>query len=165
MRHNSSDLVADLDFLMHGFCAETADAAARERLARLGGELRAAARGPGPLEARLELLRRQQDLIAALADQIAACALEPCAEMQLAETDARLSAICEQRDPELRQLVAELTRRRQLLVSNLDRDRKIIDSGNRERGLSTEPGPASEAMVATDEIYKNSLDHGDGEMF
>ena len=176
MQRKVSDIVTDLELLVHGYGAETAAAVARARLRRLGGELREYSPEPGDRpavdargvqinEARFEWLRRQQDLIAALADEISAIALEPCAELRLAETHSGLSAICEHRDPELRELVASLARRRQQLLDNLGHDRKRLDAGVHEAELSNAAGSASEAAANADEICKNSLDRGDGEMF
>ena len=161
---------------MQGFYSEVADAAASERLQRLGGELRVISpdpdekqaigtRSPDKREARFDRLRRQQDLIAALAHEIAASALEPCAEIQLAETNSGLSALSAYRDPELGELVATLSRRRQQLMHNLERDRGRIDRFADERKLAAENASPSEAVTAVGEFCKNSLDHGDGEMF
>ena len=116
-------------------------------------------------EARAAWLRRQQNLIDSLADEILHNALESCRALHLADANANVSALCEYRDADLRQLLAEVTRRREQLKNRLARDRADAGSGAGESVTAVKSEPQSAASAVSGEISKNSLDHGDGEMF
>ncbi len=182
MQRNFSDIVVDIDFLAHGLSHEApsdpassrrqrTDAARRQQeiltsLAQIGmPPVHAGEQDCGNHETRAEWLCRQQDLIDSLAGEIMRNALESCRALHLADANANVSALCAYRDADLRQLAAEVTRRRERLQNRLARDRALLGFGAGQCARASESGHRGEAMGAKDEISKNSLDHGDAEMF
>lgn len=137
MQRNINDIFVDLDFLARGLSYEAQAGAASSRRQRteaadrqrgLLTELERIAIAPdrdigGDPQTRAEWLRRQQDLIESLADEITCHALESCRALDFADTNANVSALCEFRDADLRHLVSEVTRRGEQLKNRLARDR------------------------------------------
>ncbi len=179
MQRKINDIVVDLDFIARGLDL----AAGRDGVNRAG---QTPAAGDSPdfagsrmdnviparsgeatdmRDARFARLRRQQDLIAAMADEIASSAIEACRALQYADANANVSALCDYRDPDLRGLVTELARRRDQLHNSLVLDREKLEIAASASENGAESAPAGEAVAAADEISKKALDRGDGEMF
>ncbi len=182
MQRNFSDIVADIDFLVRGFSDEVtaSDSSSRQQPTEAAGKrheiLTQLARtrvaldhafeeGSGITETRVAWLRRQQDLIDSLADEITRNALESCRALQLADANANVSALCEYRDVDLRKLLAEVTRRGEQLKNRLARDRACSGFGADEGVSVLQPERQSGTLAAPREISKNPLDHDNGEMF
>ena len=171
MQRNLGDVVADIEFLARGIALE----AARDRSSDSGlvvgaEELRNMSQQPHspaitlPDASKSALLRRQHDRLAAIAEKLCADAQEHARTLALADAGPGVAAWCDYRDADLRELVTELSARRQQFEQDLLRDRERFEfaSGNGLTGF--ESGSAGAAAGVSGGFDKIPLDRGDIEM-
>ena len=117
------------------------------------------------LETRLTSFRRQQQMIAAIAERLDAEADQCRRALELADGHDGVSALCEHQDDATRELVAEMAQRHQRLQQQLQLDREQIDVAAERCRLRLQSGSYADDEGTFVENKQNSLDHGDGEMF